>query len=265
MNRFVIITLFVTVPIHLLQWLRRAKFNVEMACDIYEGYLKMMHFFPWYRIDDSEIKRKMIVEFLATAGITLLKDRDKDGRKVILITQEKINYDRFSAHDIQLAVSSVFISAMYDEVVQVLGTIIVIDCWNASPKLVTVYNIDEVLFHSKYTIRGIPLKQIYVVNVPSYIMGFCEFAKTFMSEKLKSRLMFLKSHEDLKLHISPQCILPKEYGGTVPLADIAFEFTKHVEQQLPQWIEHQNRFKTSFNHFEEKFQVPGSFRKLQID
>ena len=63
-------------------------------------------------------------------------------------------------------------------------------------------------------------KAIHCVNVPSTVKFVLDFAKSRVSSKIKDRFMTHTNLKELHKHIDPAC-LPKELGGTIPLAEMA--------------------------------------------
>lgn len=63
-------------------------------------------------------------------------------------------------------------------------------------------------------------KETHFVNIPSYATKVIEFAISLLNDKLRARISVHKSLEDLKASVQDPRILPKEYGGEIPLSDM---------------------------------------------
>jgi hypothetical protein len=58
------------------------------------------------------------------------------------------------------------------------------------------------------------------MNLPFAMWAVFEFARSFLSHKIKSRIATLSDDEKLQQRLGVVDILPKEFGGKVPLAEM---------------------------------------------
>ncbi|VVC98957.1 unnamed protein product [Leptidea sinapis] len=112
-------------------------------------------------------------------------------------------------------------------------------------------------------------KRTHFVNIPQYGIKFFEFAISLLSDKLKDRVMFHRTTDDLRKYVDAS-ILPKEYGGTVPLKDMIEELKrkllKHREDLLALddlCIDLHALGKNDLT--QDIHSTAGSFRKLELD
>lgn len=64
-------------------------------------------------------------------------------------------------------------------------------------------------------------KEVHVINAHSSMKFALDFGISLVSEKIKKRLHFYTSREEmLKTNIIERDVLPKEYGGEMPMADM---------------------------------------------
>jgi hypothetical protein len=114
------------------------------------------------------------------------------------------------------------------------------------------------------------LKAFYVVGLPGFLKQLCELAVAFIPKKLRKRLHFMKSIDELKDFVNIE-ILPVDYGGKVPIEENV-QYLKHLFQKYHDIFQLCNDIemdyeKDSKENFQEEIQmgVEGSFRKLEID
>jgi hypothetical protein len=110
------------------------------------------------------------------------------------------------------------------------------------------------------------------VGLPSFARQLLNWGLTFVNEKLKKRVVFVKDIEELKNFVDFQ-LLPLEYGGKVSIP----EHVKFLKENL---LKHRDLILTSIDidadlkknlEVEEISEpeidlgIPGSFRKLEFD
>ncbi|KAG0421716.1 hypothetical protein HPB47_002412 [Ixodes persulcatus] len=87
--------------------------------------------------------------------------------------------------------------------------------------------------------KGWPMrhKNIHWVNVPKYISALYDLALSMFSRKLQSRMFVHFEVSSLHEHIAPE-ILPKEFGGTIPVAVMADAWIKKLEEMRDLLMSH---------------------------
>jgi hypothetical protein len=88
-------------------------------------------------------------------------------------------------------------------------------------------------------------KGFHVVNVHKSLSLISDFILNQMGEKLKKRTRLYTSFDEFraveKKHCIDPSILPKEYGGKVPMREMIGELERQLEL-----IKHSNEFKSFF-------------------
>lgn len=120
-------------------------------------------------------------------------------------------------------------------------------------------------------------KAIHCVNVPPTVKFVLDFAKSRVSSKIKDRFLTHVNLKELHKHIDPTC-LPKELGGTIPLAEMAEMWIREMASKRDILIELDKmtlisdkniiskRDKITSNSLQAHVDsVAGSFRKLEVD
>lgn len=68
-------------------------------------------------------------------------------------------------------------------------------------------------------------KEIYGVNVHPTVKFALDFGMSLISEKIRKRIKLYTNPNDVEIN---QSLLPKEYGGTMPMQDmIGKNYTKY--------------------------------------
>lgn len=141
-------------------------------------------------------------------------------------------------------------------------------------------------------------KETHFMNMPSYATKVIEFAMTVLTDKLKNRVVVRlikllipewlqfdesnfsllcqqlhKNLDDLKTKVDPK-LLPKEYGGTMPLSEMIDLFKERVRKQRAAILALDDMYieitkeSANFAGNDDVDMDPGmvgSFRKLQVD
>jgi len=154
-----------------------------------------------------------------------------------------------------------------EEETQICGYSLVFDFSNVTLKQMSCFSIKDMIETADALNNGSGRnKQMILVNLPSFAAFFIEMAKKSMKQKLRERIVLVKSMEKVEDFIKPSSILPKEFGG-------------ELSEQ-----EHLNRFMVKYNEGRSKLdeiylkpkvnleaqkkivnETVGSFRKLDID
>uniref|UniRef100_A0A336M9G9 CSON013966 protein n=1 Tax=Culicoides sonorensis TaxID=179676 RepID=A0A336M9G9_CULSO len=161
-----------------------------------------------------------------------------------------------------------------DDNIIIAGQVSLMDCQGLSMAHLSKFN---PLFMKKMSMtfqEGNParIKGLHYVNTPSVFMTFFNVFKSFLNEKVKSRVhLYGDNMEELHKNI-PKRLLPTEYGGD---AGTIAEITEYWVQKV---LEHADYFKEESNYgtdekkrpgrpktAENLFGLEGSFRQLSFD
>lgn len=132
-------------------------------------------------------------------------------------------------------------------------------------------------------------KEIHGLRVHASIKYIVDFALSQMSEKMRKRVSLHKKVEDFSSVIDKN-LLPKEYGGKIPMSEMIKSFKQELEAKRDLLLSHDqmsvqldlyprsvrdgsvrslrktiDTIEETFDLKEEIHGVQGSFRKLEID
>ncbi|KOC68047.1 Clavesin-2 [Habropoda laboriosa] len=255
----------------LLRFLRTKKFSVPMAEEMLERYLTIRQLYPnWFQnldIEDPDI------EAIVDAGYLVpLMERDRHGRRVILSCAGRFDPYKYTSAQMARAHSLVVEALMDDEENQVRGYTHINDESGLTMGHLSAWSLTDIRNMLRCIQNSTPMrhKETHFVNIPSCAVKVIEFGISLLNDKLKSRISVHKSLEELKSAIDPR-ILPKEYGGDIPLCDMIAAFKKTLREQ-------RNRIKELDDMYVEISSmdcqyaaddnltgISGSFRKLEVD
>lgn len=193
-----------------------------------------------------------------------LKKRTRNGCRVILIQAKRLDTKIFSFSDVLKVINFVIFTLLEEHETQIAGFVYIIDHKDITMDYISVFSLMDMKNYLKLIQNVIPCrqKQAIFVNLPSIAVALTDFAKSFVSSKLKERAHFYKDIDKLYDHVEKD-ILPQEYGGVTPIKEMIEDFKKIAET-------HQNRLKEIDEQIIENFNAEehdaiDSFRKLNID
>jgi hypothetical protein len=252
-------------------FLRMAKYNVDLACQKLEKNFLMVKRLPEYFNVGFEENFDKFIELIKSGYVYCLPGYDDEGRRVIMIRQTKRDLNKFSS-DFGLKTMHFLIAVIVDEPeTQIAGCSMIFDLEDMEMKYFLNPMQIKTGMTSLKTGVSVRQKKYYIMNMSKAAQVVVDMCKAFLSEKLKSRIEVLSNVEDLKSKI-PTHMLPKEYGGEKPEAEIIEEFVKICEAKKSKldsireveinWDNVPDEKKSNDDY---QFEDMGSFRKLEID
>ncbi|XP_055623715.1 clavesin-2-like [Toxorhynchites rutilus septentrionalis] len=257
----------------LLRFLRVRKFNHLQACETLERYLVMNQRYPkWFRkLDTAEPWVDEMIEDWPLLPLGY----DKAGRLVLLAKMGNVNLERFT----NAALVRLFTMAMetyYDEEkVQITGTVHIYDDTDITMGHIAQWPITDIIAYMKCVKHSFPqrIREIHLLNMPRYAAATVELCLNLLSEKMRTRFYQHRSVKDMT-KIVDQSILPKEYGGNIPIDELQKQFRQRLTKYrdtilaLDQMEVDESKlspFSKNDNWLENDSGVIGSFRKLNVD
>ncbi|KAL2735238.1 clavesin-1-like [Vespula squamosa] len=260
-----------TDPIFLLRFLRTKKFSLPMAQKMLERYLTVRQLYPdWFQnldIDDPEIEA-----IIDNGYIIPLQERDAHGRKILLISAERFNPYKYTSTQMIRVHSIIFEALLDDEENQVRGYNYILDESGLTMGHLSAWSFTDIrnMLHCIENSLPVRHKETHFINIPTYASKIIEFAMSCLKDKLKNRVVIHKNIEELRETLDPK-VLPKEYGGNVPLTEMIDSIKKTLREKKEQikaldkmHIEiSPNEYQAAYG--EELCGIFGSFRKLEVD
>ncbi|KAF5274400.1 hypothetical protein FQA39_LY07280 [Lamprigera yunnana] len=262
-----------TDPQFLLRFLRTKKFSVPLACEMLERYLTIRQLYPqWFRNLDSEDSD--LTELINSGYLVPLIEKH-NGKTVMFTCAERFDPYKFTAANMIKVHSLIAESLMDDEENQINGYVYVNDVGGFQMGHISLWSLKDVRNVVRCVQNSSPMrhKESHFVNLSPHAAKLVEFTLTILSEKLKNRTFMHKNSSDLQDKIDPK-ILPKEYGGSVPLAEMIEKLKIKLKENRKKilalddmYIEIDERNCSLIDEMNEELGVgiEGTFKKLQVD
>ncbi|CAL1540188.1 unnamed protein product [Lymnaea stagnalis] len=197
----------------LLAFLRARKFDQERTFQLLKNYYEIRRTEP--EIFD-DLKPSRIKHILDDGLFEILKERDSEGCKVVILRPGNWDPDRFPVAEIPRADFLLFSKLVEDEITQVNGIHFIINLEGMTMKHVSHFGpaLAKKVMQILQDVVPLRLKRIDYVNEPTFFDIVFSIVKQFMKEKLTKRIVLNGSEFD-KLHQSIKPIyLPTDLGGT---------------------------------------------------
>ncbi|KAL1115223.1 hypothetical protein AAG570_007254 [Ranatra chinensis] len=239
-----------------------------------ERYLAIRQMYPeWFR--NLDVEDKAISEIIDSGYLFPLPERDDLGRRVVFSIAQKFDPYKYSSDHMAKVHSIAVESLMDDEENQIRGYTYINDESGLSMGHLSLWSLTDMRNMSRCVQYSTPMrhKSTHFINVPSFASKMFEFFSSLLNDKLKKRITVHKDVEDLKKHIDIR-ILPKEYGGTVPMADMIREYKRKLSGMRESLLAlddmeievDSKAYKSSTRPADDDtLGIAGSFRKLEVD
>merc|ERR1711978_90382 len=214
----------------ILRFLRMQKFDSQESCTILDKYLTMRGQYPaWFQKLDC---RDQAISDLVSAGyIFVLPDRDQHGRRVIFSQAAAFDSSKYTVSDLMRAHVMTFETLLNDEENQVRGFTYIFDEKDVSWSHLSIWTPSEVSKAFSCCERSLPMrhKDIHFLNLP-WTMGLIfQFAKSLLSDKIRSRFKTHSNLEHLQRSVETE-ILPAEYGGKLSTKECIQKWKQELEE-----------------------------------
>lgn len=195
-----------------------------------------------------------------------LKERDQNGCRVVMMQANRLDTKKFTFSDFLKIINLIIFTLLEESETQIAGFVYIFDHKGISMDFVTLFSLIDLKNYLKCILNAIPCrqKQAIYINLPAFAVALTDFAKSFVSAKLKNRAYFYKGEDKLKDHIDVK-ILPREFGGHTPMEEMMDDFREKfngVREKLMQ-LDQQHIDVTKVKDHESE--AVGSFRKLEVD
>lgn len=256
--------------VFLLRFLRTKKFNVQASLDNLEKYLIIRQTFPdWFQ--KLDVNEPEVDELISAGYLVPLPRRDENGRQILLRCARKFDTSRFSPSSLIKTHALIAELLLDDEESQVAGFIYINDESEIPLSHISTFSLTDLRNLIRCLQNSTPMrhKETHLLNLPKFANQLIDFMMMLLSDKLKNRIMFHSSLDDLGRKIDLK-LMPKEYGGEVPLSEIISDLKGRLQKRRQvilglddSYIEINKNTKNSFHDTDNG--LVGSFRKLEVD
>lgn len=213
----------------ILRFLRMQKFEIKESCEILDKYMTMRGQYPaWFQ--NLDCQDPALADLVSQGYIFVLPQRDQHGRRVIFSRAAAFDPSKYDTSDMMRAHVMTFETLLNDEENQVRGFTYVFDEKAVSWSHLSIWTPSEVSKAFSCCERALPMRHrdINFLNLPWTMSLIFQFAKSLLSEKIRSRFKTHSSLESLQRSVSPS-MLPAEYGGSVAVQDCIVSWRKELE------------------------------------
>ncbi|PBC34710.1 clavesin-2-like [Apis cerana] len=274
----------------LLRFLRCKKFNVPMAEEAIERYLLLRQVYhPAF--NNLDITEPTMEELLSLGYLFAAPGRDAKGRRVIIARPGVFDPHKYTNADMCRIHAITYECLMEDEESQVRGFVHFADGAGVSFPHLTLFTPKEAVRIVKNGERTIPMrhKEVHAINTHPSLKFALDFGMSLISEKIKKRVKIYTSLEEAINHKMDTSLLPKEYGGTMPMKEMIELWKKELLDMTPTLLSH-DKMRVNLELYSEKaregavsalkqgfgcsdigpndstmYGITGSFRKLEVD
>ena len=213
----------------ILRFLRMQKFEIKESCEILDKYLTMRCQYPtWFQ--NLDCQDPALADLVSRGYIFVLPERDQHGRRVIFSRAAAFDPTKYTTSDMMRAHVMTFETLLANEENQVRGFTYVFDEKAVSWSHLSIWTPSEVSKAFSCCERALPMRHrdINFLNLPWTMSLIFQFAKSLLSEKIRSRFKTHSGLESLQRSVDPS-FLPAEYGGTTSVADCIASWKSELE------------------------------------
>ncbi|KAL6262976.1 hypothetical protein P5V15_005765 [Pogonomyrmex californicus] len=223
----------------ILRFLRTCKFNIEKTKMRMQNYYKQRSDLPEWFMNKDPFQSEL--QELLNLGLFLpLRKRDNQGRVVIIIRGTRHDPRIHKISDIcKIGVLATEMATKNYNAISVYGIALFIDVANPTMRHAVQMRPHVIMnlvhcWQSSYPIR---VSVLNIINAPEYVNVVVKIFRSFMNEKMKSRLNVYtqKTMQDCFKDI-PVNILPVEYGGTDGTLQELTEYWKNLIEENRDWL-----------------------------
>ncbi|KAG5684966.1 hypothetical protein PVAND_014171 [Polypedilum vanderplanki] len=209
-------------------------------------------------LGENESKRRQSIEQFKNCVFNF---RDADGKRTVIVRGKEIEAANISSDEIIKLFLFYGTAVLFEEETQIAGVRLIIlsdisfNCFKKYLKEIPKFL--QFLMNVKFFPPRI--KQIILINLPTFAIGVYNLILNVLSKKIKQRLILVKSLKDLQeefMNLSQ--ILTENFN------DFNERYFINNEENLIKSYKKIEEVKIDFNKFKE-FESVGSFRKFYID
>lgn len=261
-----------------------------MAEEAIERYLLLRQVYhPAF--NNLDITEPTMEELLSLGYLFAAPGRDAKGRRVIIARPGVFDPHKYTNADMCRIHAITYECLMEDEESQVRGFVHFADGAGVSFPHLTLFTPKEAVRIVKNGERTIPMrhKEVHAINTHPSLKFALDFGMSLISEKIKKRVKIYTSLEEAINHKMDTSLLPKEYGGTMPMKEMIELWKKELLDMTPTLLSH-DKMRVNLELYSEKaregavsalkqgfgcsdigpndstmYGITGSFRKLEVD
>ncbi|XP_065082667.1 retinaldehyde-binding protein 1-like [Ochlerotatus camptorhynchus] len=258
----------------LLRFLRGKKYLINTATETLERYLVARVMYPqWFT--KLDIEEPQLAGLVDTGYLFPLPERDSQGRALVFNETGQLDPSKFTASDVARIHMMVNESFFDTNEVQCAGLVLVYDLSGMTMGQLSLVTLNEIRVLASFMNKAFPLRiqEIHFVNTPGATLQIANFALALLSEKLRERVFCHKNWDECYTKVDKN-LLPKEFGGKIPKADMIDAFKKRCQKmrgrmllvdEMDIEVTKDSKYWQENSDIELESGAVGSFRQLTVD
>ncbi|XP_018332619.1 alpha-tocopherol transfer protein-like [Agrilus planipennis] len=224
----------------LLRFLRGKKFSLKHAQDSLERYLLLRQTYG-VLFSSLDMTIPMMEDLLQLGFGFACPKRDRKGRRVIVARPGVFDIYKFTNADMVRYTGIVCETLMEDEENQIRGFVYFADGNGVGLQYLTLFTPKEAVRLVKNGEKTVPMrhKEVHGIGVHPSMKFVLDFGFSLISEKIKKRVKLYSNINELITsgNFDPE-ILPQEYGGKMPMAEMIALWRKELEESHQRLLKH---------------------------
>ncbi|XP_053698268.1 alpha-tocopherol transfer protein-like [Sabethes cyaneus] len=214
--------------VFLLKFLRAKKFCIPVVQENIERYILLKHAKDELLFKNLDCHQPSLSKLLNLGFMFALPQRDKNGRRVIFYRPGVFDMNEFINADMLRLAGICVETLMADEENQIRGVVHAGVGTGIGLQYLTLFTIKEAVRLAKNGERLVPMRhrEMHGCNINPALKIAVDWGLSLISEKLRNRVRLYTDIKDIQMDKS---LLPKEYGGVMPIAEMIRLWRDEVE------------------------------------
>lgn len=185
---------------------------MDKAKELYErGSIFIKQNPDFCQLDEDKFTK--FVELYDTGAITIMKERDALGRRIVVCKTKKFDSSKCTVEDTLRLFINVLSTMSLEEETQKHGMIFINDLTGLNASHLKLFPYRMLTNYSSYmNISVIRIKEIYIVGIPSFAVHIFKAVRCVLDDKNKNRLKVMSDVDNLWKYVD-QSVMTKDYGG----------------------------------------------------
>uniref|UniRef100_A0A1L8DAJ2 Putative alpha-tocopherol transfer protein n=1 Tax=Nyssomyia neivai TaxID=330878 RepID=A0A1L8DAJ2_9DIPT len=216
----------------ILRFLRLKKFSVTQAQETMERYLLLRKVRNGEMFENLDMNVPEIADLLDTGYIFAVPQRDHLGRRIIMHRPGVFDVQKHKNYHLLKVHALTYETLLEEEENQIRGFVYVVDAAKIGLQHLTLFTPQEAVRIAKNAERTVPMrhKRLIAFNINLSLKFAVDFGISLVSEKFKKRVVLCTNLEKATRYID-NSLLPAEYGGEMPMAEMIKLFKKELEEK----------------------------------
>ena len=225
-----------------LAFLRARKYVIPRSKELFERACLFVKQNPEICILDEE-KYTKAMNLYDSGAITVMKERDSLGRRIILCTTRKFDTSKYTLDDTMRLFNLILCVLSFEEDTQKNGTIFINDLNGLSLSHLKLFPYKMLANYSSYmNISVVRIKEIYVVGMPSIAVQLFKAIRYVLDDKNRSRLQVMSDLGNLWQFVD-QSKMTTDYGGkSFTNTDTLYDFKSLITSNKDRIFELSKKF-----------------------